>query len=172
LLCGKSGFFSRRKNGTLPGIPTGETLYETPKPPSYRQHQPSGQAVVTLNGHDNYLGVFDSPESRAEYDRLIAEWLSAGRQLPSRALSVNELLLAYLRFAAEYYAPPSTKLDHVDPGVAGSNPVGLAQEAQPFGLAFCLLRLTMATDVANLAAPGAPSAVNGRNHLAHSQERS
>lgn len=54
--------------------------------------------------------------------------------------------------------------DHrtVDPGVAGLNPVGLAQEAQPFGLAFCLLRQTMATDVAYLAALGAPSAVNGR----------
>jgi len=64
--------------------------------------------------------------------------------------------------------------DHrtVDPGVAGLNPVGLAQEAQPFGLAFCLLRQTMATDVANLAALGAPSAVNRRYHLAHSQEGS
>jgi hypothetical protein len=34
------------------------------------------------------------------------------------------------------------------------------------------LRQTMAADVANLAALGAPSAVNGRYHLAHSQERS
>jgi hypothetical protein len=24
--------------------------------PSYREHKPSGQAVVTLNGRDHYLG--------------------------------------------------------------------------------------------------------------------
>jgi hypothetical protein len=44
--------------------------------PSYRLHKPTGQAVVTLDGHDNYLGKFDSPQSRQKYDRLIAEWLS------------------------------------------------------------------------------------------------
>jgi hypothetical protein len=47
--------------------------------PSYRHHKPSGQAVVTLSGRDMYLGRFDSPERRAEHDRLIAEWLANGR---------------------------------------------------------------------------------------------
>jgi hypothetical protein len=28
----------------------------TPRVPSYRRHTPSGQAVVTLNGRDSYLG--------------------------------------------------------------------------------------------------------------------
>lgn len=28
--------------------------------PSYRLHKPSGQAVVTINGKDIYLGRFDS----------------------------------------------------------------------------------------------------------------
>src|SRR5262249_4354731 len=37
--------------------------------PSYRRHRASGQAVVTLNGVDHYLGRFNSPESKAEYDR-------------------------------------------------------------------------------------------------------
>ena len=49
--------------------------------PSYRLHKPSGQAVVTLNGKDFYLGKHGTPESRAEYDRFLAEWLAAGRQL-------------------------------------------------------------------------------------------
>ena len=50
-----------------------------PRTPSYRHHRPSGQAVVTLGGRDVYLGKFASPESRAEYDRLVAEWLASGR---------------------------------------------------------------------------------------------
>lgn len=78
--------------------------------PSYRLHKPTNQAVVTLDGRDFYLGRHDSPESRAEYDRLIAEWLTNGRRLPVATpgpgsdLSVNEMLLAYLGFADSYYA--------------------------------------------------------------------
>lgn len=77
--------------------------------PSYRHHKPTGQAVVTLNGRDIYLGRFGSSESRAEYDRLLAEWLVNGRRLPSPAspggsdITVNELLVAYLAFADSYY---------------------------------------------------------------------
>src|SRR5262249_20685670 len=52
--------------------------------PSYRKHKASGQAVVTLNGVDHYLGRFNSPESKVEYDRLTGEWLARGRQLASR----------------------------------------------------------------------------------------
>ncbi len=50
--------------------------------PSYRLHKPSGQAVVTLGGKDFYPRKHDSPESRAEYDRVIATWPAAGRCLP------------------------------------------------------------------------------------------
>ncbi len=76
--------------------------------PSYRLHKPTGQAVVTLNGRDRYLGRHGSPESRAEYDRLLSEWLAAGRKSAASAvdgsdLTVNELLLAYLGFADSYY---------------------------------------------------------------------
>jgi hypothetical protein len=45
--------------------------------PSYRLHKPSGRAVVTLSGRDHYLGAHGSPESRREYDRLVAGWLAA-----------------------------------------------------------------------------------------------
>jgi integrase len=80
------------------------------RPPSYRLHKPSGQAVVTLGDRDIYLGRYNSTESRAEYDRIIAEWLAHGRRLPASASgrggadpTVNELILAYLKFADGYY---------------------------------------------------------------------
>ena len=72
--------------------------------PTYRKHKPTGQAVVTLNGKDHYLGRHDTAASKAEYDRPIAEWLASGRSLPnSGRQAVNEVILAYLRFAVEYY---------------------------------------------------------------------
>src|SRR5205823_5557215 len=77
----------------------------SPRTPSYRLHSPSGQAVVTLAGKDFYLGKFGSPGSRAEFDRLVAEWLANGRALAPASgtgppdLTVNELLVAYFRFA-------------------------------------------------------------------------
>ena len=75
-----------------------------PKTPSYRHHRPSGQAVVTLNGRDVYLGRHDSPESRAEYDRVVAEWLGNGRQLPGAGdLTINELVVAYIRHVDGQY---------------------------------------------------------------------
>jgi integrase len=80
----------------------------TLRQPSYRHHKPSGQAVVTLDGKDRYLGRYGTPESEAEYDRLISEWLAHGRRLPAPGtagsdLSVNEMLLAYLHHAEGYY---------------------------------------------------------------------
>jgi len=77
-----------------------------PRIPSYRRHKPSGQAVVTLNGHDIYLGKWNTGASRAEYDRLIGEWLASGRYLPNGEngdLTVAELVLRYWRFAKGYY---------------------------------------------------------------------
>ena len=37
-------------------------------------------AVVTLDGRDHYLGPWTPPRAADEYDRLIAEWLAAGRR--------------------------------------------------------------------------------------------
>jgi integrase len=75
--------------------------------PSYRKHRASGQAVVTLNGRDFYLGLYGSKASRIEYDRLVGEWLQQGRQIQfsckSLELSVVELIAAYMQFAARYY---------------------------------------------------------------------
>ena len=44
--------------------------------PKYRRHKPTGQAVVTLNGKDHYLGKWNTKASRAEYRRLVGEWLA------------------------------------------------------------------------------------------------
>jgi hypothetical protein len=53
--------------------------------------------VVTLNGRDIYLGKWNTRASRAEYDRLMGEWLASGRCLPhgDAGVRVAELALAY-----------------------------------------------------------------------------
>jgi integrase len=84
----------------------------TNKFPSYRQHKASGQAVVTLSGRDHYLGIYGTPESRAEFDRLIAEWLAGGRRLtPARGeappdLTITELYRDFWRWAKDDYRRP------------------------------------------------------------------
>jgi len=52
----------------------------SPRIPSYRFHKSTNRAVVTLDGRDIFLGRYNSPESRQKYDRMINEWLGAGRQ--------------------------------------------------------------------------------------------
>lgn len=74
--------------------------------PSYRLHKASGQAVVTLNGVDHYLGKHGTLESKAEYDRLIAIWTGGGRQpLKPKGtdVSINEIILGFYRWAEGYY---------------------------------------------------------------------
>ena len=53
--------------------------------PSYRRHKASGQAVVTRNGVDHDQGKWNSAQSKAEYDRVVNEWLAHGRQLEQKA---------------------------------------------------------------------------------------
>src|SRR4051794_12019343 len=81
--------------------------------PSYRFHKGSGQAVVVLDGRSVYLGKWNSPESKTEYDRVIAEWL-ANRKKPAvqpdvvsgQGITLNEMILAYWRHGEEYYVHP------------------------------------------------------------------
>lgn len=49
--------------------------------PALTRHRASGRAVVRIDGHDHYLGMFGTPESTAAYERLIATYLSNGRTL-------------------------------------------------------------------------------------------
>jgi integrase len=72
--------------------------------PSYRRHKARNLAVVTLNGVDFYLGRYGSPESKAEYDRVVNEWLARGRRPPPKGdgrLLVKELILGYHSHLAE-----------------------------------------------------------------------
>ena len=75
--------------------------------PSYRHHRSSGQAIVTINGKDLYLGKYKLPESRTEYQRVINEWLTRHRTHPvaepQDGLTIAEVVLAYLDFAKTYY---------------------------------------------------------------------
>lgn len=61
-----------------------------PRIPSYRLHKASNQAVVVLNGRSFYLGVFGTAESKAEYQRIIAEWL-ANQRRPLPAANVGSV---------------------------------------------------------------------------------
>jgi integrase len=93
---------SRTKNGSLP---------------SYRLYKRTGQAVVTLNGKDHYLGEYGSLSSKQKYKRLIDAWLARQEHARSTVeallppsvvtvtVSVNEVILAYVRHAEAYYKP-------------------------------------------------------------------
>ena len=77
--------------------------------PKYRKHRASGQAVVTISGVDHYLGPHQSKTSHFEYDRLILEWIAAGRPSlsvsgkPSGEITIAELINAYRKHADAYY---------------------------------------------------------------------
>jgi integrase len=85
--------------------------------PAYQRHRASGQARVALNGRHFYLGPHGSKASREKYDRLIAEWMAAGRQpLPTSltpaamaggafagGMTVTELISRYWLFVEGYY---------------------------------------------------------------------
>lgn len=75
--------------------------------PKYRKHRASGQAIVTLNGRDVYLGPFGTAASRIEYDRVIAEWLTHGRVLDPKGnghdMTVVELIARYRGFTENHY---------------------------------------------------------------------
>lgn len=113
--------------------------------PSYRFHRQSGQAVVTLDGHDFLLGKHGSAESRREYNRLTAEWLANGRQLPAATLhgglTVNELILQYWRYAKGYYIKNGRPTSELHAIRSALNPLRelygatLAREFRPLALA-------------------------------------
>lgn len=103
------------------------------KIPSYRLHKPTGQAVVTLNGRDHYLGLHGSKESQEKYSRTIAEWLQQG----ARALAaqdqaasttsqtthvdttVNELIVKYLLHCDTYYHRSPAEIEKIKLALRG-----------------------------------------------------
>jgi hypothetical protein len=129
--------------------------------PAYRLHRPTGQAVVTLAGRDHYLGHFGTPPSQEKYARLVAEWVGAGRSAAAArtppahaapALSVNELILAYLDHCDHYYGTAPKEREKIRlslrPLVALYGPTPAAE----FGpLALRAVRSDMETSLARTA---------------------
>jgi len=74
------------------------------KLPTYRCHKASGQAITCIFGRTYYLGKFDSPESKKEFARLVAESITNPTfGVEKSSASVAEGVLAYLKYANEYY---------------------------------------------------------------------
>jgi len=86
-----------------------------PRIPSYRrqkQKRRADQAFVVISGKRHYLGAYGSPESKAEYQRLIADWLAGGGELPPPVedITVIELLSRYWKWAMRHYRDADGKL--------------------------------------------------------------
>jgi hypothetical protein len=87
-----------------------------PPMPPYRLHEKSGQAVVTLTDRytrreeDILLGIYDSEESRVEYQRVVLAWEVRGYILRSQDstsdITIAELVTRYWDFVQGYYRHP------------------------------------------------------------------
>jgi hypothetical protein len=78
--------------------------------PTYRKHKASGQAIVTLSGHDHYLGPYGTKTSKANYDRLCGEYLTSGGVVEaSDEIAIVQLLAAFWKHAQEHYGKDSTE---------------------------------------------------------------
>ena len=73
--------------------------------PAYCRHKASGRAYMTLSGQMIYLGEYGSPASKREYERRLAEWLAAGRRLPTdpQETTIAEVVAAFRKHARAYY---------------------------------------------------------------------
>ena len=107
--------------------------------PKYRKHRASGQAVVTINGRDCYLGPHGTQASKREYDRLIGEWLANQRYSPqaeAAVLTVTELLARYWKYAKGYYrkdGQPTNEISALKTALRPVRELYGKQNAQDFG---------------------------------------
>jgi len=125
-------------------------MSKQPRIPSYRFHKASGQAIVVLSGKSFYLGPWNSPESRAEYERVVAEWLANGRRVPPgsdsqkpssatvpAAFTVVELIAAFWDHAKKHYrhadGRPSREVDNLRDALRPVRQLYGHTEAHAFG---------------------------------------
>ncbi len=84
--------------------------------PSYRRQRDKkrDRAFVDLGGNRIYLGLWGTPESRARFSRVVAEWKSSGAQSTHGCedLTVMEVCARFWDHAESYYKKPD--------GTAGS----------------------------------------------------
>jgi integrase len=71
--------------------------------PSYLHHKPSGQAYCRVGLTTVYLGAYNSPESRAEYARVVGRLPAPAPPPPRGGLTVAELLDRFRAHAEAYY---------------------------------------------------------------------
>ncbi len=84
-------------------------------PPGYLKHRGADgriRARTIINGRTHYLGVYGSPESYAEYERLISQWraVEACRDpavpRPGSIVTINNLAAAFWVHAEKHYRRP------------------------------------------------------------------
>lgn len=111
--------------------------------PTYRIHKSTGQAVVTINGQEVYLGKHGSEASWKKYGAEIKAWAEA-RNLPAPSpdmplavavsgptLTVGQLALLYLAHADSHYR-------HAD-GTPTSEPLSIRQAMRPLNRLYARL---------------------------------
>ncbi len=102
------------------------------KVPTYGHHKATGQARVYVNGRSFYLGEYGSEDSRIRYGEIVAKVVSGqpidpfcpkaadpaskvgSHYLPKAGLTINELVLAFIKHAGSYYqrdGKPSAEVD-------------------------------------------------------------
>lgn len=90
--------------------------------PAYRRYKPKNLGLVVLDGKQHYLGKYGTPESIAEYNRLVQEWLTQEATVPppppagkpgstdpvddANSPLVNEVIVAFLKYAKGHYVRP------------------------------------------------------------------
>ena len=72
--------------------------------PKYALHKPSGNARVTVYGKRIYLGKYNSPESIAKYNSVIAELES--KQAGNSTITIGRLAILFMAHAEVYYRKP------------------------------------------------------------------
>jgi len=75
--------------------------------PKLRFHKASGRAYVVLNGTSFFVGANGSPEAEQNYNRVIAEWLSNGRQSSAaNQITIDQVIARFWVYAEGYYRSP------------------------------------------------------------------
>jgi integrase len=79
--------------------------------PSYRCFKPKNLGLVVLNGTQHYLGPYGTPESMAEYNRLIQEHLASSptvveAKAAPQGATVGEMIVAFWEHAEKHYRHP------------------------------------------------------------------
>ncbi len=75
--------------------------------PKLRLHKASGRAYVVLNGRSFFVGAYGSKEAEQNYNRVIAEWLSNGKQSSTaNQITINEIIARFWVYAQGYYRNP------------------------------------------------------------------